>query len=170
MNQGDESPLFCRDDTPPRSGVPPGYTSIRPLLLQQQQSSSSHQTQRSIAFEDEVLQDFGETDASREEDNGTSSALVNLNNGHESDTIDAAPIAAESDPVLNTFLSITLPATRTKPLLMTVSLDRVSLQMMNMNKLLKLPSLSGGASVMRVPFSAEKISRLVVVYVLVISP
>ncbi|KAH0166182.1 hypothetical protein KCU67_g4414, partial [Aureobasidium melanogenum] len=106
MNQGDESPLFCRDDTPPRSGVPPGYTSVRPLLLQRQHSSSSHQIQRSIDFQDEVLQDFGETDASREEDNGTSSALVNLNNGHESDTIDAAPSAAESDPVPNTFLSI----------------------------------------------------------------
>ncbi|KAG9516487.1 hypothetical protein KCV07_g6784, partial [Aureobasidium melanogenum] len=106
MNQGDESPLFSRDDTPPRSGVPPGYTSIRPLLLQRQQSSSSHQTQRSIAFEDEVLQDFGETDGSPEEDNGTSSVLVNLNNDYESDTIDAAPMAAESDSVPNTFLSI----------------------------------------------------------------
>ncbi|KAG9762466.1 hypothetical protein KCU73_g1904, partial [Aureobasidium melanogenum] len=106
MNQGDESPLFCRDDTPPRSGVPPGYVSIRPLLLQQQQSSSGHHTQRRTEFEDEVLQDSGETDASPEEDNGTSSALVNLNNGHESDTIDAAPMAAESDSVPNTFLSI----------------------------------------------------------------
>jgi hypothetical protein len=42
--------------------------------------------------------------------------------------------------------------------------------MMGMSRLLKLPSLSREVSVTRVPFSAEKILRLVVVYLLVMSP
>ncbi|KAG9959651.1 hypothetical protein KCU61_g7234, partial [Aureobasidium melanogenum] len=104
MTQGDESPLFCRDDTPPRSGVPPGYVSIRPLLLQRQQSSSSHQVHCTIEFEDEVLQDPGETSVSLEEDSGTSSAPLNLDYEPDNDAFNVAPVATESDSVQNTSL------------------------------------------------------------------
>ncbi|KAK5999399.1 hypothetical protein QM012_005524 [Aureobasidium pullulans] len=61
MSQGSESPLFCREDTPPRSGVPPGYVSIRPLLLQRQQSLSSQQSLSNTAIEDDAPP--SETDA-----------------------------------------------------------------------------------------------------------
>ncbi|KAH0280428.1 hypothetical protein KCU91_g1012, partial [Aureobasidium melanogenum] len=96
--------LFCRDDTPPRSGVPPGYASIRLLLLQRQQSSSSHHTQRSTEFYDRVLQDPRETADSPEEDDGTSSAPVNLDYEPENDAFNVAPVATESDSVQNTSL------------------------------------------------------------------
>ncbi|KAH0346165.1 hypothetical protein KCU83_g7495, partial [Aureobasidium melanogenum] len=84
MNQGDESPLFCRDGRPPRSGVPPGYVWIRPLLLQRQQSSSSHQVHCTI--------------------DGTSSAPVNLDYEPDNDASNVAPVATESDSVQDTSL------------------------------------------------------------------
>ncbi|KAG9664578.1 hypothetical protein KCU95_g8315, partial [Aureobasidium melanogenum] len=79
MDQGDESPLFCREDTPPCSGVPPGYVSIRPFLLHRQQTSLIYQPQHNTESENEVPQSTSKTDASLEEDDGMSSAVVNLN-------------------------------------------------------------------------------------------
>ncbi|KAH0365991.1 hypothetical protein KCU65_g5681, partial [Aureobasidium melanogenum] len=106
MNQGDESPLFCRDDTPPLSGVPPGYVSIRPLLLQRQQLASIQHVQRGAEFENKDLHSPGETDAPVEADGGTSSALVDLNNAPGGHAVDASPFAAEGDFAQYTSLSV----------------------------------------------------------------
>ncbi|KAG9606291.1 hypothetical protein KCU77_g186, partial [Aureobasidium melanogenum] len=110
MNQGDESPLFCRDDTPPRSGVPPGYVSIRLLLLQRQQSSSNHQIQRTIESEVETPQSFSDADASTEEDDGASSTLINLDYEPENDASNVATVATDSRSAPNTSLVSELSA------------------------------------------------------------
>lgn len=104
MIQGDESPLFCRDDTPPRSGVPPGYVSIRPLLLQRQHSASGQQTRFSAEFEDEAPRTESEIGVPLDEDDSTSSALANFDDNLESHAVDAASVAMESDPEQTTFL------------------------------------------------------------------
>lgn len=97
MHQRDESPLFCRKDTPPRSGVPPGYVSMRPLILQRQRSLSSHQHQHSTELEDEAPQHTSQTDVSPTENQSSSAALVDLNSHLRADAIDAVSVGSEGE-------------------------------------------------------------------------
>lgn len=99
MTQGDESPLFCRDDTPPRRGVPPGYVSIRSLILKPDQSVPSCPHHRSAVLEENAPHFISEQGVSPQEDNSTSNTLVNLNNNFEADAIDTASVATQSDSV-----------------------------------------------------------------------
>ncbi|KAG9711226.1 hypothetical protein KCU77_g126, partial [Aureobasidium melanogenum] len=184
MNQGDESPLFCREDTPPRSGVPPGYVSVRHPLLQRQQSPSIQHVQRDTESEDEAFRNPGKIDAAAEEDDGTSSSLVNLTNDFDIDAIDVASIATESDSVQNTSLSMihdqaTSPsnhksedAARDEKQASPAHSFSESLKppFEEYEQTAKLPSLSVEVSVMRVLSFVERTLHLVVEYLLVISP
>ncbi|KEQ58635.1 uncharacterized protein M437DRAFT_69787 [Aureobasidium melanogenum CBS 110374] len=97
MDQGYESPLFCRHDTPPRSGVPPGYVSIRPLLLQRQQSESDQQDQYSAESGEEAFQSSGQARPPNEGGQGRSSALIDFDDGFADHGNDSASAATESD-------------------------------------------------------------------------
>ncbi|KAG9700533.1 hypothetical protein KCU95_g710, partial [Aureobasidium melanogenum] len=97
MDQGDESPLFCRHDTPPRSGVPPGHVSIRPLLLQRQHSESAQQDQYSAESEEEAFQSSGQARPPNEGGQGRSSALIDFDDGFVDHGNDSASAATKID-------------------------------------------------------------------------
>ncbi|KAG9945047.1 hypothetical protein KCU85_g7509, partial [Aureobasidium melanogenum] len=104
MDQGDESPLFCRHDTPPRSGVPPGYVSIRPLLLQRQQSVSVQQDQYSAESEEEAFQSPGQARLPNEGGHGRSRSLIDFDDGFVDHGNDSASTVTEIDHVQYTSL------------------------------------------------------------------